>query len=204
MTLTQPAGTEPPDILDDAIREVKTVLSAVTKKAHTSTGSLRFARWTLPVNAGINIPTTGAAGAWQRLGLTTIHDTTGLLLAGTFTSSIKPIAGTYLARFGVTGSAIDKFMGRLAIAIGNATAPSAATDIPQAYTPVGDSPAIANPSTIQLHGAFVITTAGATDFCLDQIYQTANAVSGFGKTHPGGGAWPGSYVPSYVDFFKLA
>jgi hypothetical protein len=199
MVLTQPAGTEPPDVLDDAIREVKTVLANVVNKALSSTGFIRCAKWYLSFG---QLGTTGAATAWQRLPLTTIVDPLSILTVGAWTNSIKPIAGSYLVKFGVTGCGVDKFMGRFATATGNSTAPSASSLIADAYTTVGDSPVGSVPG-IQVEGSTLFTTDGTISYCLDEIYATANGVNGFGKSPGGGGGWPAASILAFCDFIKV-
>lgn len=203
MVLTQPLGTEPPNILDDAIREVKTVLANVTKKAHTSTGvHMKASMWSNTAGAAVPTP-AGSSNTWIRRGpMNVTHDNGSIIIAGAFTNTWKLKAGVYFVEWMASGYRIGRFQTRLAIANSDTINPSDAAVVPFAYSNLAESDA-ANGPLISCHGSLMVTSNGTENYCLDFIYETNNTVNGWGRPTTLGGAWPNEVHDPLVKFTQL-
>jgi hypothetical protein len=134
------------------------------------------------------VPTVGLANLWTRRSLPTKVDPTSLIAAGSHTNSWRPIAGSYLVRFWGYGFKIESHCVRLATSTSNTTS----TVITELVGNIAWSNSGANYADNISQGSGILTTAGATDFCLDHIFSVANATDGFGRAANASGGAPGA------------
>lgn len=177
---TVPAGTEAPSALDDALRETRKVFKKVLQNSLNDVGATRHAAWKWMTLSSLG---SGAINQWNRLPLATISDPTSLLGAGTYTNSIKPIAGVYLVDFFAHGLSLSTLQAAFREATGNTGAPSAANTVADL---VGAA-TFSNPSNAYAtsRGVGILTTDGIKSYCLDVVHA---AVGNYGAAAPTGGA----------------
>lgn len=202
---TKPAGTDSPDVIDDALRETRLTAKTVMQNGHTSKGAHQVATW----KHSITVDTAGAIVAdvnkWIRRPMNVISDPFSLLVAGVWTNTIKPIAGVYLIRFWAFGYKMDRFQARVAVATGNTLLPSAANFINELVGSVVFAENASNGSGLSVGSAYWVTD-GTVSLCLDQMQATGGAAGtnfiGFGPF--GGGAAAPAAFPAGVEFIRLA
>lgn len=196
-----PVGSDSPDVLDDVDRETRLVGKTVMMASHTGKGQHRKAIWKQVVTAAVP---SGAINQWNRRALATLSDPTGLLSAGDYVNSIKPVAGLYQVRFWAFGYKCDNFMARLALATGDTLAPSAATEIATLLGNYALSNNADNSSGLS-SGGDTLQTDGTKSYCLDQRQSVANNTDGWGRAAAAG--WTttttGTNVVAFVEFELL-
>jgi hypothetical protein len=171
-----PAGTDSPDELDDALREIKTVTKAVVKNAHMPKGGLRSA---IVYHAATTAQASGVINTWNRRTLSTKVDPTSLIAAGTHVNSWKPIAGYYLCRYWGVGHKLDSHCVRLAEATGAASSAFIGASGEHVGSIMFSNNAEAS-NTISI-GESILQADGIKSYCLDHIHNVANLTDGYGR-----------------------
>lgn len=171
---TKPLGTDSPADLDDADRETRLVLKTVVQYAHSNKGGLRRANWKNTSSANLASPT---AAAWNRRPMNLIEDPFGLIPNGAFTSTIQPIAGTYLVEFSGFGYLCNDTQCRISAATSNVLTPSGANPITGLFSEAARSDNSGGFASVTPRGAGVWTTDGTVSLSFDQYVQAASTTS---------------------------
>lgn len=185
-----PTGSDSPDVIDEAIREIKVVAVVVNGNGHNGKGVHRAAimKATSSVAVGFLVSTNGR---WNRVGLAGTQDPTSLIGLGSYTNTIKPVAGTYDVQAWMTNYQGGNFQIRISAATGNTTAPSAATTITELVGCVGQASNAAQYGVSVSHVSGQWTTDGTASLSFDEWHATATAeASGFALATPSGVSSP--------------
>lgn len=170
LNATTPSGADRPSELDDAIREIKLVLKTVMTKGHIANGCHKA--FTYKAFSSTTIA-TGVINQWNRIALSTLNDPASLTSAG-FTNCRTPIEGTYWVEFWVQGISCLTIQGRVAVASGNGTSPSASASVAELVGNVAYSNVQAYSRSM---GSGLWTTDGTKSICLDCIVGQTGSIA---------------------------
>lgn len=185
-SVATPAGTDSPADIDDALREIKTVMTAVVRNTLTDKGGIRVGRIYHPTaNA---VPSGASINTWTRRPLDTKSDITSLIAAGAHVNSWKPIAGYYMSWLTCLGYRLGQCISRIAEATGAATssaiAGSFSTHTNLAFANDATASAANIASMMHLNGIF--QADGIKSYCVETMFSDANNTDGFGRAVPAG------------------
>lgn len=174
LSAATPAGSDKPSELDDAIREIKTVLKAVINNSMKGNGVQRAFMWRIFSAASI---ATGTVNQWNRYALDTLYDPTTLTTTGGYTNSIRPIAGLYLLDFWGQSISGGAFQTRISQATGNTGAPASANSIAALVGNVANSANAGTYAVTFSRSKALWVTDGTIPISLDYICASAGSLN---------------------------